>query len=200
MFGWFKRKKPHPLRRELAGLLSCVTAWRRAVLEMRFLERGDQDAISRDLENLTWYVHGAAEMVDPFATSLVRHPLGQLEPSALVDALYRIETASSIAWSLGLTSTIPNIDDRADRDSLDELFPLDAPASSVTTGARLHDASVIEAQLAAWMSRLATAKDECHMLPSDEAAGIRYSRAYERTRGLLWVTSNAAYVHEATVP
>ena len=33
MFGFFRKRREHPHRRELYGLMSCLVAWRRALLE-----------------------------------------------------------------------------------------------------------------------------------------------------------------------
>ena len=200
MFGLFKRKPrpPHPHRRELEGLLGCLTAWRRAVLEGRFQDGDDGTALAEQLGHLAAYAE-AAGVADPFTKLILRRPVGGLDQPLFHEGLYRIETAASIAWALGLAEDIPSIEDRADFEALRSLFPLDGPSTAIG-GAKLRESSVIAAQRAAWTSRLAAATAAADRSRTDEVAGIRRSRAFERTRGLIWVGGGMAHIEDVVMP
>jgi hypothetical protein len=200
MFGLFKRtrRSPHLHRRELEGLLACLTAWRRAVLEGRRNDGEDGNALAEELDHLAAYSE-AAGVADPFTKLILGRPVGGLDQPLFLEGLYRIETAASIAWALGLAEDIPSIEERADFEALRSLFPLDGPPMAID-GAKLRESSEIGAQLSAWTSRLTAAWAASERSPTDEAAGIRRSRAFERTRGLIWVGGGMAHIEDVVMP
>jgi hypothetical protein len=149
-----------------------------------------------ELGNLAAYAD-AAGVTDPLAQHLLACPVGALDGPLYLEGLYRIETAASIAWGIELAETIPPVEDPADYDTLRSLFPLtEAPAIA---RARRRDEAVVAAELAAWTARLAVARTTSDASPADESAGIQRSRAFERTRGLMWVSGDARYVEQTIV-
>ena len=74
--------------------------------------------------------------VDPFTTLVVSVPVGQLEEPLFLEALYRIETAAALAWTLGLSDTLPPVSEGADFDRLSGIFPLEGAPSAAIPGAR----------------------------------------------------------------
>jgi hypothetical protein len=196
--GWFgkPRKPPHPNLRELNGLRWCITAWRRAVIEHWYQDGEDShEVLSEKLSALGWYNH-AAGGADEFTEFVLQVPVGELDPSLLLGAHWRAETATAIAWALGLVAVIPPMPERSDSATLDGFFPLDDRPPAIAA-ARLRDHALIAAELAAWKQNLvlATANRE-RAGPADEAAALEFSRAYERTRGLAWVLSDAAQIDD----
>lgn len=203
MFGLFRKRRragPHPHRRELSGLLSCIVAWRRAVIEAR-LRDGEVDAgtLAERLSNLAAYAEAAGE-IDPFTRHVLSIPVGELDEPLFLEALYRMETAVSIAWALGLVSVLPPIEERADFEALGELFPLDGPPARSIAGAKLRETGEISAQLSSWSSRLAAARQKRKLSPGDEASAVQFSHAFERARGLAWLSRDTAYIEDTVVP
>ena len=203
MFGPFKKQRPagpHPHRRELGGLLSCIVAWRRAVLEAQARDPElDAAMLAGPLEKLRAYAQAAGE-TDPFTLRVLGSSIGELEEPLFLEALYRIETAAGIAWALGLLDVLPPIEARADFEALGALYPLTAPPPERLVNATLRDSAVIAEQLSVWSSRLDAARKRHEQSPDDESAPLQFSRAFERTRGLAWVSGDTQYVEDTVMP
>jgi hypothetical protein len=147
---------------------------------------------------LAAYAEAAGE-TDPFVRLVLGTSVGGLDPPLFLEALYRIETAASIAWAFGLAE-LPSIEERADAVVLCGLFPLDGPPADSIISARKRELSEIAVQLSNWRSRLASARERADQSPNDEAAGIQRSRAFERTRGLLWITTDVPNIEDTQMP
>ena len=197
MFDFFRkraRSKAHPQVRELQALSSCLVAWRRACLEGNFQDRtGEASRLAERLDSLRWYAQ-AAGSADPLADHVLSLGLGELDQGAFLEALYRIETATSVAWALGLVDAIPPVEQRADWAAMDALFPLDGPPAPSISEARLRPTDLLAKALEEWKSKTVLARKKRDALPSSEAAGIEFSRAFERARGLAWVLGDVAYI------
>jgi hypothetical protein len=195
MLGWLRRRKPHAHRRELSALLSCLVAWRRAVLEAQYHDAPDRAAeLEERLSALRWYAHGAGG-TDPFTTHVMEFPLGELDEPLFLLALYRIEVAVGIAWALGLLDSLPPIDEGADVATLDHLLPADGSPHESIPGARLRDREQLTAARGEWTETLRSVRarrEETH----DESTAVQFSRAFERARALTWVTSNAPFIED----
>lgn len=200
MLGWLKRRKApsaHPQQRELAALLSCLVAWRRAALEAQFHEIPEAAAeLEERLSALRWYVHGAGG-ADPFTSYVLEFPLGELDHSLFLLALYRIEVAVGIAWALGLSESMPDADQGANIEWLDELLPVTGSPHPAIAEARLRDRQELETSRDEWLTALGELRARRDQSPDDERAGIRFSRAFERTRALVWVLGSAPFVEDA---
>jgi hypothetical protein len=177
----FRPRAPHPHQRECMALLSCVVAWRRAVIEAKRREANivDDDALSA----LRWYWHGAGG-TDPFTSHVLALHVGALDDDLFLLALYRIETAVALAWALRLVDEIPPPTERADVDVISRIFPLDAETRIKDASLRSHDELHDAAN--AWRT----------MLQSCAPGSLEFSRAYERARGLLWLNSVGADLHD----
>lgn len=198
---WFGRKSqavPHVHLRELRGLMSCIVAWRRAALEGQYQDgAADRSTLEERRSALVWYVEGAG-VVDPFATHVVNTPVGELDEGSFLEALYRIETAVSIAWALGLIDPLPPPEERADFDALSELFPTDGAPPAATFDAKLRESAEIAEKLAEWKTLTADtrrARDAAH----DEATALPFSRAFERARGLAWVCGETDQIEDVAI-
>jgi hypothetical protein len=191
-----KRPPPHPNLRELNGLRWCITAWRRAAIEHWFLDGvASREELTEKLSQLGWYNH-AWDGADEFTNFVLSVPVGELDPSLLLGAHWRGETASAIAWALGLVDVIPPPSQRSDAATMETFFPLDDRPPGIAQ-ARLRDRALIAAELAAWKQNLAAAaatRDRA-ALP-DELAAFEFSRSYERARGLAWVLSSLAEIED----
>jgi hypothetical protein len=199
---WFGRKreapKAHVQLRELRGLMSCLVAWRRAALEGQFQDgAADRETFEEKRSALAWYVEGAGG-VDPFATYVVNTPVGELEEGLFLEALYRIETAVGIAWALGLIEKLPPPEERADFEKLSSLFPVDAAPDPAIRDAKLRDPQEIAKKLEEWKA-LTAAKRRARDVAQDEATALPFSRAFERTRGLLWVNGETELIEDVAM-
>ena len=196
MLGWFRKKRaPHPLQRELRGLLSCVLAFHRAAFEDH-VALGIENPTKR-LSGLRSYVEGCGE-IDPFSAHVIDTPLGALDEPLFVEALYRIETAGSIAWALNLIDGIPHPSERVDRSALIALFPLQGDSNAAERAIRRSNTD-LEAELSRWSTITATAR-EARDREHNESTALGFSRSYERTRGLLWLVGDSSYVEDMVPP
>jgi len=168
--------------------MSCLVAWRRAVVEARYRDRAaDQKTLEAKRSALGWYAH-AAGGTDPFTAHVLAVPVGELDEPLFLGSLFRIEAAVAIAWTLGLVETVPKIEERASFVALDALFPVDGSPAASILGARLRDRAELERELDEWKAKTASARkmrDES----GDESTSIQFSRAYERARAIAWVCS-----------
>ncbi len=200
--GWFLSRRPHPQVRELKGLRCCIVAWRRAVIEAWYRERAaSQEELARKLSQLNWYNHGAGG-ADPFTDHVLHVPVGDLEPQLYLEAEWRIDTAASIAWALGLVDEIPPMAQRSDSAMLETFFPLQGSLPAAVKDARLRDRAAIIGKVTEWRQNLKAAsanRDGSVGSPTEEAAAFEFSRAYERTRGLVWVLTAAPSIDDTDV-
>lgn len=179
-----------------------MTAWRRAVIE-HWYQQGEAslEQLTERLSQLAWYNRGAGG-ADPFTEHVVRVPVGALEPSLLLGAHWRAETAVSVAWALGLLDEIPSPSQRSDAPLLEAFFPLtEAPPASLA-GARLRDRAVLSGKLLEWRRHLATAtanRERATGGPTEEVAALEFSRAYERARGLAWILGDAPSIDDVVM-
>jgi hypothetical protein len=195
--GWFSRKRPpHPNLRELHAIRYCVTAWRRAAIEHWHQDGvASREELTERLSQLNWYNY-AWEGADPFTDFILKVPVGEMEPPLLLEAHWRAETATGIAWALGLIDEIPPLSQRADAALLETFYPLDGQPPAITQ-VNLRDRALIAAELAAWKQNLVVATEKRERAgPADETAAFEFSRAYERTRGLAWVLSDAPAIED----
>lgn len=181
--------------RELDALRSCIIAWRRALLELRYQSGEDPTALDAEHGDLAAYAHAAGESA-PFSLALLAATVGELDRSALLIALYRSEVATTIAWAVQLVDAIPAPDTPADLTALDDLLPLYGPPSQRVGGATLRDLRDIAAEHARRSERLAVAHVRSQREPQDNDAGMQFSRAYWRCYGLTWVLGSATHVEE----
>jgi len=197
MFGIPKPKnKAHAHQRELRTLMSCIVAWRRACLESYHLNgQATVGALNERIDLLGLYINSAGG-ADPFTTQLLQIGVGDLPESWFLEALFRLETAVSVAWALRLLENMPDIQERADHDLLGSFFPTDGPPSPLLAKAALRPEGELSAMLAEWAAISATARKLRDASPEDEGAGIQFSRAFERTRGLVWVSSNSEWIED----
>jgi hypothetical protein len=198
------RASPPPHRRELNGLLACISAWRRALLDAHLREGAlDAGTLAERLSDLVAYVELAGG-TDKFTRHVLGIAVGELDQTLFLEALYRIETAVSIAWALGLVDALPPIEEGADVETLSQLFPLyGSPARSIreaTLRVTPRAADELAAQRSSWSSRLATARQKRALSPNDESLAIQFSRAFERTRGLVWVSSDTPSIEDTVSP
>ncbi len=169
--------------------MSCLVAWHRAAFEGHYQDGvANAKALEEKRSALGWYAH-AAGGTDPFTDHILQIPVGELDEPLFLEALYRIETASAIAWALGLIEALPPTDVRADFEALSRLFPLDEPVAPAIRDARLRDQSKLIDKLTEWKALTATARKKRDESP-EESTTIPFSRAFERARGLAWVSSN----------
>ena len=197
--GWFskkERKPPHPNLRELNGLRWCITAWRRAAIEHWFHDGvASREELTEKLSALNWYNH-VWDGADEFTDFVLKIPVGEMDPSLLLGAHWRGETASAIAWALGLVDVIPPPSQRADAERLEGFFPIGGQAPQIAQ-IGLRDRALIAAELAAWKQNLVVAAaNRDRAGPTDETAAFEFSRSYERTRGLAWVLSDLADIED----
>lgn len=195
VLGWLRRRKPHAQQRELAALLSCLVAWRRAVLEARHREAPNHaTGLEERLSALRWYAHGAGG-TDPFTDHVLGLPLGGLDESLFLSALYRIEVAVGIAWAIRLLDSVPPVDEGADVDALDQLLPTNGALPESIRRARLRDRETLTTALHEWTAALRELRARREE-KDDEVTAIRFSRAFERARSLAWVSSTAPFVED----
>lgn len=175
--------------------MSCLVAWHRAVLEGQYQDGvTDSKALEERRSALGWYAH-AAGGTDPFTDHILQIPVGELDEPLFLEGLYRIETALGVAWALGLIEAVPPTDVGADFEALSCLFPLDGPPAPSVRDARLREHTEILDKLAEWTSLTASARmkrDESH----EESTAIPFSRAFERARGLAWVSSDTPWIED----
>jgi len=199
MLGWLRRKKAHPHARELAGIVTCLLAFRRTALEVwRRTGEAPVERLEKLRQQLRLYAAGSG-LADPFTASILEVPVGELDQELFLEGSYRIETAGAVGWALGLFATLPPPTDRIDRALLEELFPQHESPSPALKGAELRDRGELEGALAAWTAKAVTARARRDARPGDEQAAVEFSRAYERARGLAWVLSNAPFVEDVDV-
>jgi len=179
-------------------LVACLVAWRRAVLEAQHLDgAADAEVLDEARVALSGYA-GAAGVTDGFTLHVLEFPVGELDEPLFLEALYRLETAGAIAWTLRLMDELPPIDEGAGYEFLSSLFPLDGkPASTIGT-ATLRDPAELQAARTEWEAKLATARQARDASP-DEDTSLRFSRAFERVRGIAWVSSNAPTLEDVEV-
>ena len=195
MLEWFRKKRPpHQLHRELRGLLSCILAFHRAAFEDH-AALGIDNPIER-LSGLRSYAHGCGE-VEPFTAHVIGTPLGELDESLFVEALYRIETAGSVAWALNLLDGLPSKSERVDRTALMSLFPLQGDSTAAQRAVRRSDVE-LQAELSRWKTTTATARD-ARDREHNESNAVEFSRSSERTRGLIWVLGNFAHIEDVVL-
>lgn len=198
MFGFLRKRREHPHHRELRGLMSCIVAWRRAVIEGHHQEQSvDATTLEEARSALLWYAH-AAGGADPFTDHIVQVPVGELEEPLFLEALYRIETAVAVAWTLGLVESLPPPEDRADFEALADLFPVDGPPPPSIRDARLRDQTEIANKSAEWQSLTAAARKLRDERPGP-ATAIPFSRAFERARGLVWASSSTRWIEDTVI-
>jgi hypothetical protein len=176
-------------------LMSCIVAWRRAVLEAHYREGAEPHVLDEKRSALTWYAQGAGG-TGPFTEHLLCMRVGELDEPLFLEALYRIESATSIAWALGLLASIPPVEEGAEFEALSNLFPLDGAPGASTRDARLRDPQELFHQGLEWKRLTAAARKRCDEFPGEPAAAIQFSRAFERSRGLVWVSSNAGWLED----
>jgi len=176
-------------------LLSCIVAWRRAVLEARCREDPAEAKALDERRDLLCSYADVAGGVDPLTRHILGLAVGSLAEPLFLEGLYRIETASSIAWALGLAEAVPPITEHANHERLGALFPTaSAPPPSIRE-ARLRERAEIAAKLEEWKDASSRAWARREEAPG-EVTGIEFSRAYERARGLRWVCSRASWIEE----
>jgi hypothetical protein len=154
--------------------------------------------LAEKLSQLNWYNHEAGG-ADPFTDHILRVPVGDLEPPAYLGAEWRIETAVSIAWALSLVDEIPPTAQRSDSAMLETFFPLQGSLPASVKEARLRDRAAIIDKVTEWKQNLSGARanrDRSVGSPMEEAAAVEFSRAYERTRGLVWVLTAAPSIDD----
>lgn len=181
------------LLREKRALFSAVVAWRRAWLEVEHRRTGDL-SFHEDLVSLRLYGHAAA-FLDPFSDFVLGVDLGALDEPIELEAGYRIETAAGLAWGLRLAESLPDPSVGADVDALSSLFPLDAP--SLLARARLRSRSELERERAAWTRRLVSARAALDAL--DAESQVTFSRCFERTRALTFLTSDHHFLEDVVL-
>jgi hypothetical protein len=175
--------------------MSCITSWRRAVLEAQVrdgvAEAGPLDTKRALLSTFTLAAGGA----DPFTEDVLQVPVGQMEEPHFLEALFRIEAALGIAWALGLVPSLPATTVGADWKSLAALFPPDAAPPASVRDARLRAPEELQRTLAEWKVITAEARKVRDADPTHETA-IPFSRAFERTRALVWVTGEVPWLED----
>lgn len=186
---------PTPPIRELDALRSCIIAWRRALLDLRYQSGEDVARLDAEHGDLAAYADAAGES-SPFTHAVLETRAGTLEHSALLIALYRTEVATSVAWALRLVEAIPSPDQPSDLTTLDDLLPLYAAPSERVASATLRDPRDIGAEHARMNVQLAAARDRAQRDPHDDAAGMQFSRAYWRCYGLQWLLGSATHVED----
>lgn len=184
--------------RELDGLRSCILAWRRALLELRFRSGDDPGQLAVEHDDLAAYADAAGEGA-PFSRTVIDTPIGELDERAFLIALYRTEVATSIAWALTLTGTITPVEESADLSTLDELLPLYAAPSPRIAAAVLRDPREIATHRDHWSELALTMRDRSERDPEDRTAGMQFSRAFWRHYGLQWVAGTETHVENAAV-
>lgn len=193
------RRRPHAHARELDGLVSCLVAYRRSVLENSYRENpAEHSSITEKLSKLALYTR-AAGITGQLARDVVLTPIGGLDESTFLESHWRIETAAGIAWALCLIETIPERDERANANALTDLFPLDGPPSEAIRLARLRDTSELEEKLIFWKRQTADSRKEREEEPRNETVAFRFSRVFERARALSWILSRADQIEDVTV-
>jgi hypothetical protein len=198
MFGFLRKRREHPRHRELRGLRSCLVAWRRAVLEAHHRDgAADNETLEEKRLALAWYAH-AAGGADPFTSHILQVPVGELDEPLYLDALYRIETAVGVAWTLGLIETLPPTEVGADFEALSGLFPLEGSPAPSIRAATLRGQTEILNELAEWKMLTVSARKKRDESPGESTA-ISFSRAYERARGLAWVASDTPWIEDTAM-
>ncbi len=187
--------EPHRQARELRALISCLVAWRRAVLETQYRD-GVADAATLDEKRagLVWYVErrGGA---DSFTSHIIQVPIGDLDEPLYLAALWRIEAVAGIAWALRLLDEIPQLEDGSDEAMLDRLFPLDGAPSPAVRTAAMRDRAEIAVKLEEWRALATVARRRVNDWRF-EATAIELSRAFERARALAWVLGTEAWIDD----
>lgn len=185
----------HRHAREMRALVSCLVAWRRAVLESKHRDgTSDPATLNDSLSALVWYVHNVGG-ADAFTTHIIQVPIGELDEPLFLAALWRIEAVGSIAWALQLTDQIPALEYDSDAEELDRLFPLDGPPAASVQGAELRDRAEIAAKLDEWRIVASAARRRVNDWRFVVSA-IELSRAFERARGLTWVLDDALWIDD----
>ena len=178
--------------------MSCLVAWHRAVLEARHQGGAvDTQELEQKRSALAAYAH-AAGGTDPFTEHVVQLPVGQLDKPLFLEALYRMETAVGVAWALGLLETVPPPEVGADFETLSGLFPLEGSPAPSIRDAKLRAQTELRNKVAEWAELTALARKKRDASPGESTA-IPFSRAYERTRGLVWVSSDTPWIEDTAV-
>ena len=194
----FRRRRaaePHRQARELRALISCLVAWRRAVLETQY--RGgviDTPSLEESRAGLVWYVEGTGG-ADSFTTHIIHVPIGELDEPLYLAALWRVEAAAGIAWAVGLLDEIPQLEDSSDEALLDRLFPLGGPPHPAVRAAEMRDRADIADKLEEWRA-LATVTRRRVNGWRIETTAIELSRAFERARALAWVLGSGRWIDD----
>lgn len=164
------------------------------MLEHWFREKeADAPALEEKRDALAWYAKGAGG-ADPFSSHVLQAPIGKLDQGLFLLAHYRIETAISIAWALGLAEVIPPIEERASLELLDRLLPLRGMPQ--IRDAKLRDRAQLELALGEWRARTV----EASLRRSEGSdANVQFSRAFERARGLAYVCGAAAWLDDVEI-
>ena len=176
-------------------------AWRRATLESDFDAGVAPAELAEDLSALRWYHHGLGDALganDDFVALVYEVPFGEMDQSLFLEALYRIETATSIAWALHLTESIPSVDMPAEFEQLDILFPPNSGKGAFDR-ATLRHMDELRRTRDDWEKIVGEARARRDEAPREEMS-MEYSRAYERFRGLIWTCdSTLARIEDAQV-
>jgi hypothetical protein len=190
--------QPHPHQRELITLMSCIVSWRRAVLEAQVRDGVAEAAVLDGRRALLATYTLAAGGADPFTEDVLLVGVGQMEEEHFLEALFRIEAALSIGWALGLVASLPASTVGADWKSLSALFPPDGAPAAVLRDARLRPSDELQQGLTEWKAITAEARKVRDADPTHETA-IPFSRAFERTRALVWVTGQVPWLEDVAM-
>jgi len=194
----FRRRRaaePHRQARELRALISCLVAWRRAVLESQYRDGAtDTPSLEESRAGLIWYVEGMGG-ADSFTTHIIHVPIGDLDEPLYLAALWRVEAAGGIAWAVGLIDEIPQLQDGSDEAMLDRLFPLAGPPDPAVGAAEMRDRAEIADKLEEWRALATVARRRVNDWRVETTA-IELSRAFERARALAWVLGTDRWIDD----
>lgn len=179
--------------------MSCIVAWRRGCFESYYRNNRSPASVLNERIDLLGLYANAAGGADPFTAQMLQVSVGELPESWFLDALFRLETAVSVAWAVGLVESIPANDQPADHKILGGFFPTDGTPSASLRDAKLRAQPELAQTLTEWTGITANALERRDSCPEDEGAGILFSRAFERTRGLVWVCSDAQWIEDAVM-
>jgi hypothetical protein len=133
-----------------------------------------REELAEKLSQLNWYNHGAGG-ADAFTEHVLHVPVGDLDPPLHLAAEWRIDTAASIAWALGLVDEIPPMAERSDSAVLEAFFPLRGSLPASVKDARLRDRAAIVEKATEWRQNLKAAsanRNSSGGSPTEEAAAF----------------------------